>query len=213
LDHNSGRQISFVHLEGGREDAVATVNRDATWQFIDAPRAAPDRSMAIAFIDVGAKPAALLIPLTSGLPTFHTGLFAGFVDANASAALTTGRFVAPAVTMPSAGAAYALPTVDDLIATELALNPGRTVVAKASRDAVDGDATVRTFEVARDRPGPVEAYLDCFGPSSVTVTSGSQSVTSPCLRAGAYVLATEATGPIVVTASSDTSWRVIVYAP
>jgi hypothetical protein len=87
------------------------------------------------------------------------------------------------------------------------------VLGKASRDAVLGEADIRTFVVARDQPGGGDVYLDCFGPSSVTVTSGAQSVTSPCLRAGSYVFTTNANRPIVVTASGDTSWRVVIYTP
>ena len=67
-----------------------------------------------------------------------------------------------------------LPSLDELIAAELGLNPGRRVLGKASREAVDGDdgpsAHSRSVET---RPVQVEAYLDCLGPSSVTVTSGS----------------------------------------
>ena len=60
---------------------------------------------------------------------------------------------------------------------------------------------------------PAKCHLDCLGPSSVTVTSGPNSVTNPCLRAGSYDLTIDATGPIVVTAAGDTSWRVVIYSP
>lgn len=213
LDHAGGLQIALVHVHDGRQDAVTTVNRMADWQNVAAPLEAPDQSTLVLWIDVGAKPAALLVPLTGAPPTFHTGQFAGFVDSAASAVFAAGQYAAPAETIPPVGEAYRLPSLDELIAAELGLNPGRTVLGKASREAVDGETGARTFEVTRDRPGGGEVYLDCLGPSSVTVTSGPNSVTSPCLRAGSYSFAIDASGPIRVTASGDTSWRVVLYAP
>ena len=68
------------------------------------------------------------------------------------------------------------------------------------------------LEVARDQPG-AQAYLDCLGPSSVTVTSGSDSTTSPCLWAGANAFTIGASGPITVSATGDTAWRVVLYSP
>ncbi len=115
--------------------------------------------------------------------------------------------------MPASGEAYKLPSLDELIAAELGLNPGRAVLGRASREAGDGETDTRTFEVSRDRAGAGEAYLDCLGPSSVTVTSGAHSGTSPCLQAGSYVIAIDASGPINVTASGDTSWRIVIYSP
>ena len=211
LDHDNGRQIALVHVHDGRQDAVATVNRDAGWQNVDAPLEAPDGSTLLVWIDLGGKQAAVLVPLTGVAPTFHTGHFAGFVDRAASAVFATGQYSAPAQTMPAVGEAYALPSLDELIADELGMNPGRRVFGKASHDAVEGETDARTFEFPRDQSTAGDAYLDCLGPSSVTVTSGSNSVTSPCLRAGSpsiYV-----SGPTVVTASGDTSWRVVIYSP
>ena len=212
LDHESGRQVSVVHVQAGHEDAVATINRDTDWQYVDAPREAPDNSLALLWIDIGAKPAAVVVPFGGAPATFHTGHFAGFVDSAASTSLATGPYIAPPESMPTAGMAYALPPVDDLIAAELRLNPGRRVLGKGARDAVEGQGDTRTFEVTRDQSGAGDAYLDCFGPSSVTVTSGSHSTTSPCLRAGAYSFEVDASGPIIVTASGDVSWRVVIYS-
>ena len=162
---------------------------------------------------MGDKPAALLVPLSGDPPTVHIGQFAGFVDRAAAAAFVTRGPWTPAATMPAAGAAYALPSIDELIAAEQGLNPGRTVLGKASHDAVDGATDRRTFEVPRDRLGAGLAYLDCLGPSSMTVSSGANTTTSPCLRAGSYVFTTDATGPITVSASGDTAWRVVIYSP
>jgi hypothetical protein len=213
LDHDSGRQVTLAHSHDGRQDTVATVNRDSDWQDISAPFVAPDQATAVLWTYADAQPGAVLVPL-SGVPaSFHAGQFAGFVDGAASPAFATGPYLAPVGRMPVAGAAYALPTVGELIAAELRLNPGRAAIGKASRDAVVGETETRTFEVSRNQPGAGELHLDCFGPSSVTVANGSRSVTSPCLRSGAYVFQVDATGPIIVTASGDTSWRVVVYSP
>jgi len=211
VDHGNGRQVALIHVLGERQDVVATVNRIADWSGVDAPQMAPDGSMLLVWIDNGAKPAAVIVPLTGAPPTFHTGNFAGFVDSAALAASATGEPGTPAQTMPAVGETYALPSLDELISAELRLNPGRRVLSKASRDGVDGDTGRRAFEVARDHPGG-GAQLDCLGPSSVTVTSGSDSITSPCLRAGAYEFTIGASGPITVSASGDTAWRVVIYS-
>lgn len=211
LDHDSGRKIAFVHVLGGREDTVATVNRDVDWGYVDAPLEAPDHATAIVWVYRGTQPAAVLVPLSGAAPTFHSGHFAGFVASTASAVFASGQYGTPVETMPVAGQPYALPSLDELIAAEQGLNPGRTVLGKASHEAVDGDTGIQTFEVPRDQPGAGEAYLDCFGPSSVTATSGAQSVTNPCLRAGADSFG--ANYPVIVTASGDTSWRLVIYSP
>lgn len=87
------------------------------------------------------------------------------------------------------------------------------MLTKGARDAVDGDTAVHTFSVERDQPGSGELYFDCVGPTNATVTVGSDSQTSPCLSAGAYFFSVDASSPIVVTATGDTSWRVVLYTP
>ena len=212
VDRDKGQQVALVHLEDGRQDTVATINRKADWQFVGAPMEVPDGSTLMVWIDMGDEPAAILVPLNGAPPTFHTGQFAGFVDSAASSAFAAAGLGTPSETMPATGGAYGLPPLDELIAAETGLNPGRRVLGKASRDAVDGETDRRTFEVPRDRPGAGDAYLDCLGPSSVTVTSGARSTTSPCLMAGSYIFQVDASGPITVSASGDTSWRVVIYA-
>jgi len=101
-------------------------------------------------------------------------------------------------------------TPDELIAAELGLNPGERVVGKASHDAIAGDTSTRSTQVPTEMPGGF-VYLDCFGPASVTVTTGAGSTTNPCLDAGSYEIETGTGAPITVTARSDTSWRVVVY--
>jgi len=211
VEHDSGRQVALVHLHDGRTDDVARLNRRADWQYVAAPVPAGNSSMMVVWVYVGDRAAAAVVPFSGAAPTFHAGQFAGFVDGSASALLATGKWVAPAETLTTAGQVYRLPTVDELIAAEQRLNPSHVVLGKASRDAVEGDKAVRTFEVARDLPGAGNVYLDCYGPSSVTVTSGNQSATSPCLQAGTYEFLIDASSPIIVRASGDTSWRVVIY--
>jgi len=210
-DHAGGRQVALIHLKDGRQDVVAIVNRDATWQYVAAAGEAPDQSMVLVSVVVADKPAAAVVPVSDAPQTFHRGQFAGFVDSATSAVFANGRYVASGETIPSSGEAYRLPPLNELIASELGRSPSHIVLGKASRDAVQGDKGVRTFEVARDLPGAANVYLDCYGPSSVTVTAGSQSTTSPCLQAGTYQFLIDASSPIIVTASGDTSWRVVLY--
>ncbi len=80
VDHDKGRQVALVHLQDGRQETVATVNRKSDWQYVGAPIAAPDGSAIVVWISVGDKPATVLVPLTGAPPTVHTGNFAGFVD-------------------------------------------------------------------------------------------------------------------------------------
>jgi hypothetical protein len=214
MDRDGGRQVALVHLRDGREEAVATINRDARWGYVAAAEVAPDRSVVTLWIDdVGGRPAGVLVPLTGASPSVHTGQYTGLVDGAALPAVVSGQPVAPDQTIAPMGEVYDLPPLDELIAAELALNPGRTVLGKASNDAVEGEVETRTFDVPGDRVAVAEVHLDCLGPSSVTVTSGAQSITSPCLRAGSYGLTVDPGGPIIVTASGDTSWRVVVYSP
>jgi hypothetical protein len=213
VDHDDGRQVALVHLHDGRQEAVGVLNRSADWQSVGAPTEAPDGSSLVVWIDVAAKPAAVLVPLNGGQPTYHTGNFAGFVDAAALVAIPTGEPAGPAHTLRADGEAYRLPPLDELIASEQSLNPGQSVLGRASRDAIEGATDRRTFEVHRDQLGGGELYLDCLGPSSVTVTSGSDSTTSPCLRAGSFSFQIGASGPITVSATGDTTWRVVIYSP
>ena len=108
--------------------------------------------------------------------------------------------------------AYGLPALDELIAAELQLNPGERVIAKASHDAVPGDTESHDVTIRRDEAGGF-LYFDCFGPSSAKVTVGSDSRTNPCLLLGSYGLEMDPRSPIVVTATGETSWRVVVYLP
>lgn len=150
--------------------------------------------------------------LDGSAPTYHAGASAGFTDGAALPPVTAGALVRPAETLPAAGEPYRLPSVDALIAAELKLNPGRRVLGTASRDAVEGEVGRRTFSVQRDEPGAGDAHLDCSGPASVTVTSGTRSITHPCVSFGSNIFVIDPTGPITVSATGDTSWRVVLYS-
>jgi hypothetical protein len=211
-DHDAGRQVAVVQARDGRQETAATFNRDAAWQYVGAPVEAPDGSALVLFVDLNATPAAVVAPLRGDRPTFHAGQFAGFARSAAFAASGNGESVTPGQTLPAVGETYRLPSINELIGAELSMNPGRRVLGSASRDGEVGATEVQTFDVPRDEPGAGEAYLDCAGPASVTLTSGANSVTSQCLRAGAYVLHADEGQALKVTASGETSWRVVIYS-
>jgi hypothetical protein len=212
LDHDAGRQVRLVKVRDGQPETVATLNRDPSWGHIAAPIEAPDGRAGLVWVDLGGTSGAVFVPFDGTSPTFHLGHFAGFVNASAAVLPAIGEPVAPARTVPATGQAYALPTVDELVAEELRLNPGRRILGKASHDGVAGDQEIGTVTVTPDERGPIDAYLNCIGPSSVTVTVGATSVTSPCLGAGGYITGSESGSPVTVRASADTSWRVVLYS-
>jgi hypothetical protein len=130
-----------------------------------------------------------------------------------AAGLAGGAWTAPTTSMPAVDQAYQLPSLEELIDAELEMNPGREVLGSASHDAIDGDAQVRDIKVRWSDPSSSrtaavsdgEVYVDCLGPSSVTVTSGFRSVTNPCLTTGASVVLVRPGDPVVVSASGDTA--------
>ena len=67
-----------MRVQRGLVTTAATVRRDSSWQSVGAPVEAPDHSVALLPLDIGAKPAAVVVPLDGGPQTFHTGIFAGF---------------------------------------------------------------------------------------------------------------------------------------
>lgn len=207
LDHDQGRQFELVHLQDGHQDAVATVNRRAAWLTVRGPTVAPDGSSTIVWIDLGTKLAAVVVPPDGTPPTFHSGQFAGFVGSAASGVFTRAQYRPPAEPMPIRGEAFHLRSLDELIAA----HPGRVALGKASREGVDGETEVRTFEVPLD-PGAGEAYLDCQGPSGVTISSGTGYGASDCLRGVEPYFLPVTGGSIVVTTTGDTSWRVVVFS-
>lgn len=213
LDHARGRQVSVVRVLDGREAAIGTFNRGPDWSYVAAPVGAFDESMVVVPVFLDDRMASVLVPRDGTTPSFHQGHFAGFVERTASPSFAAARFAAPPEAMPPVGSVYAMPSVEELIAAELERNPGRRVLASGSHDAVEGDSVVRDVAITRKERGPGDGYLDCFGPTGATVTTGTGVRTSPCLRFGSYGFTIDADGPITVTASGDTTWRVVVYSP
>jgi hypothetical protein len=210
LDHDGGRQVALVHVVGTTVTPAGTINRAATWTYVGAPTELLDHSGVVLWIDTGGRGAAVVAPFDGGTPTFHAGQFAGFAGAASIAA--TSPFAATAESLPSPGEPYRLPSVDQLVAAEQQLNPGRLVLGSASHDAVPGDDSVHTYEVPRKTLGDGDVYLDCAGPSSVTMTSEGGSATSACLNYGSVGVAAGPRGSVTVSASGDTSWRVVIYS-
>jgi hypothetical protein len=156
--------------------------------------------------------AGVVVPSDGRPATFHEGTFAGFVHGIAGRPLAGGPWAAPTTSMPVVGEAFPLPSLEELIEAELEMNPGRKVLGSASHDAVDGDTEVHHVEVPWSGKSG-DMYLDCLGPSSATVAGGGGSTTNPCLTTGAYVRTIDRGARLTVSASGDTTWRVVVYSP
>jgi hypothetical protein len=207
-----GTVIHLLHVNGGQAAAPLSVNRDASWQSVGAPMEAPDHSFAALWLDLGSIPAVAIVPLDGSPARFHAGAFAGFVDGTLISRPLAVHSPSPWQDLPPAGVAFVPPSVDDLIAAELQMNPGERAVARASHDAVGGDTSPHQSTVQRDETVSGGLYLDCFGPASVTVNVGAQTAPNPCLSSGSFIIEVDAVSPITVTATGDTSWRVVVYA-
>jgi hypothetical protein len=201
-------------LSGESQQTVATINRGASWQSVGAPEEAADGSAAVAWIDLGGRPAGIVVPMDGSQPSFHVGQFAGFVDASAAAAFSLGYYHAPTATMPPPRQGYALPPLDDFIAAELALNPGERVLARGFRDGVAGEPTRATANVLVEASGNGQVYVDCMGPAQLRAEVNGQSITHPCLSAGSYIFpAVVRQGDVIrVVTSSATTWRVVMYS-
>lgn len=213
LDHNRGRQVSLVHVLEDREETIGIFNRDPAWDHVGAPVGAPDDSTVGVTMILNDTLVSVVMPRDGTSPSLHGAHFAGFVERAAAPLFATGRYEAPAEAMPPIGSLYPMPPIGQLIATELTRNPGRRVLASGSHDAIEGATVVRDVALTRNDLGAGEGYLDCFGPASATVTTSTGVTTNPCLRFGSHMFTVDASGPITVTASDDTTWRVVVYSP
>ena len=115
--------------------------------------------------------------------------------------------------MPTTGRAYALPSLDALIADGLFEASSTAVLGKGSHDAVPGDTAVHSYAVNLDRSSAAAAfYLQCIGPSSATVRWSSDALTSFCIADGGLNENIGAAVPITVEATGDTWWRAVIYA-
>jgi hypothetical protein len=217
LDHIASRQFRLVHVERGQATDVAAIDRAPNWIFAGGGATSPDGSARLVDVtsDPDSRPAAVLVSLADGRTSFHHGFPVGFVRA-AVVDAGSGAWQAGADSVPAGGAAYALPSVDELIAAETALNPGRTVNTKASHEGVAGDHSVGTTSVTVAKTGTVDIEFDCFGSRFATVTvKFSPPLESPCITAGGYGQGASVTQgeTFTVEASADTSWRVVLYDP
>ena len=158
-DQDQGRKVALIHLHDGNEDRVAVLDRGIGWTDVGAPVAAPDQSVVVEWVYQDPTEAAVVVPLDGGAPSFHLGHLAGFVDRAAAAAIGHGSAATTPGPMPLAGNLYELPSVDELVAAELAFNPGHRVLFSASRDAIDGDTGIRTIPLTPNQPGPGDAHL------------------------------------------------------
>jgi hypothetical protein len=213
-DADAGRQYGVLHVVDGATTDVARFNGGADWGSAFINRATPDGSLLSIFVDRSTTFDFVLAPTDGRAASIHTGSAAGFVAAANLADAGADGYEPPSTTLPLDGQSYQLPSVDDLIAAEKALNPGRVVHGQGSRDGQAGDSAEHdyTFTVA-EGGGPFDVYLDCFGPASATVSVHGRSITSPCLRSGTYADSTNVSPGETVTVhtTGETSWRVVVY--
>jgi hypothetical protein len=216
LDHNGGRQMDLVQLGSSGEEILATMDRNADWGSIGEGQVAPDGSLR-AFSTYGANDQAgvVIVPQDGGPNTFHLGSMVGFAVAGAVESPGTGGFLPVSDPQPPVGGeAYQLPSLEQLIDAETTLNPGRTVLGQGAREGVAGETEINTYQVIPDASGPGSIYLDCIGPSAVSVDVGNHNLISPCLVAGTWSDNLDVTDgqPITVETTGDTTWRVVLYS-
>ncbi len=215
LDHALGTQVVLTRIGGTGPDLTATVDRAADWRSVGVMGEFPDHSAVVAyFIDRGGSQfRTVMAPLDGSPPTLHDGALAGFVPASDLATPADGRYAAPAESMPTTGRAYALPSLDTLIADRLFEASDTAVLGKGSHEAVAGDTAVHSYVVNLDRSSAAAAfYLQCIGPSSATVRWSSDALTSSCVANGGLNENIGAAVPITVEATGDTWWRAVIYA-
>jgi hypothetical protein len=213
LDHGHGTQVVLTRIGGTTPDLTATVDRAADWRSVAVLDEFPDHSAVVADVARGSDQFLTFIaPLDGSPPTLHHGAFVGFLPASDLATPADGRYAAPAESMPTTGRAYALPSLDALIADELSANAGETVLDKGFHDAVPGDTAVHPYTRNLERTDAGRAYLRCIGPSSVTVRWPSGTLTGACVSPDGLNGSNDAVGPITVEATGDTSWRVVIYS-
>ncbi len=212
-EQDDGRQFLLSHLDDGTHLDVATINRGADWSNTSVFHAAPDGSSVSLFVDIGAKPAVVIVntDLVNGA-SYHRGHMAGYLDRNLLADIDSDTFEPPANTMPPSGSTYRLPSIEDLIAEETRLNPGQIVVGQAARDAA-GDNEPREYRVRATKSGTFDMYIDCIGPAPLTAVANGSTTSHPCLTAGAIgtQVTLESGEAVIVRATGRTSWRVVLY--
>jgi hypothetical protein len=225
----SGEYWLLVALRGGHEDQllhlvdsvvtpVATIDVSPSWQSVYLRGPSPKDDLVSMMVDLGGVFGAILVDTATGGWSYTDGAFVGYVDAEALAQASPADFqpIVEAVRSPEPNQPiYVLPTVDQLIASEEALNPGRVLWGKGSRDAVAGDTAVQDYTFTVDSPGGMtEIYVDCLGAAPATVEVNGKTIEHPCLRSGSYIDMAEISEHETVTvhATGDTTWRVAIYS-
>jgi hypothetical protein len=216
VDGDSGRKVGVVLVTGGSAQEIVSIDRPLDWDYYFLSGLAPDNSFATFFVDLGNETyGAVFAPMGGGAATYHHAAFSGYLAAATADSVGTSDYGTDGVQPLGQGSQdpYPLTSVEDLIAAETALNPGEVAVGQNSANAVDGDGTVETYPLTATATGNLEAYIDCFGAASVTVTFGSAVVRNPCTSTGSYsgVIVMEKGDVATITASHDTSWRVVLY--
>jgi hypothetical protein len=213
FDHAAGSQMVLSLLDSAGLRDVSVIDRAADWAHVSPYEAAPDTSSIALFVDIGAEPAAVLVPVDGiDRPSYHEGFAVGYLESSRLVD-SSFEFALPAQTMPPGGSAYQLPTVDELIEAEQDRNPGRVAIGKAARDGMKGDTEEHEYLLLPSKPGTFDIYVDCIGPSPVVAVANDSTISHPCLTAGSYggQVTLAADEGVVITATGDTTWRVVLY--
>ncbi len=217
LDADAGRQIVVERILGATVETAFQIDRPIDWRYFGMSGTAPDESMHTMFVDLGSELfATAVVPASDGTPSLHGAQLAGYLGSAIADATGSAEYLNTGVEPlgPASDGPYPLPPIEELIAAEIALNPGHTVVGQASHNAVEDDGTVEEYTVATTAAGDLDVYIDCFGGSAITVSHGQDSVMNPCVSSGSYIGQLTGMRPgdeATVTASHDTTWRVALY--
>ena len=203
----------------GVED-IATIDRAADWEHPGLAWQAPDDS--IIGIDVvrhDYTSVDVLVPTNREVaPSSGTGHFAGFMavdDVEVDHLSDYGPNGAP-LEAPQGGEQYRLPTLHQLIAEEVDRNPGRTVLARGSRDGSAQSTGSQTDQILAEDAGQGDFVFYCVGSQPATVRlNGRSIVTTSCLQpwgVGPPTWLNYKAGDVLeVEAARSASWRLLVF--
>lgn len=223
FDRGSGRQLVLRRFgrSTGASVVVASIDRAADWQYIGLAAFAPDESLASFSIynDHDGVRSGLMLPTSgSAEPSFHTGSFVGYMEVGDLERAASGEYASrPSVSIPAGGARYQLPSVDELIAEEVARNPGVVVQAQGGSNGVPGSTETQVTRIELGMPGQSDINLYCVGAGPVTVSlNGNTLVTNSCASPNPAGPGGEwrqfNVGDLVeVRAPAETAWRLFVF--
>jgi len=216
-DADAGRKIVVERVNGDNVEAIGSIDRPAEWRYWGMRPVPDDESMLVFFVDLSNETFATAIAAAGGGTTLHRASFAGYVGSGVIDTVGTSNYVASrAEPVEPASGPYALPSIGELIGAEMALNPccGRMVIGQASKDAIEDDTEMDEYQVVAQASGSPDVHLDCYGAYEVTVTFHEWEVASPCTGpggTGTVFPGMEAGDVATVSASHDTTWRVVLY--